>query len=557
MDVSPLPPLHVAALAGSAEGVQSVLAAGNEVDAPAEWDDRKKVTPLMLAASRGHTEIISLLLAAGAKVTAKDASGHEDGGQSAIHYAAAGGHFSVIELLRKAGAKVNASTRDGRTPLFEAIAAGQTSCALALLGLGADPNAGLPDQPLCLELALAAGAKDVVAELKRRKAKRIPPEMPSDLPLAVAVRHGSPAILRAFLRHGATKTFQKARWLEWAMMEAISESFGRPECAEQMLAQLLQAGADPNFSDEGEPALMSAVRGKGAAIGPLRLLLAAGARADVRDASGETPLMGAVQSFSPEKIQLLLEAGASVNLAVEGRTALDMALEEAPKMKYGEKILQQLRAAGAKTGAELRTAGVPAEDFVPKDEDDADFERPDFRAAAVDPAFLAQVSRLSEILGIAAAPMDHVPGGFTFAAGARDTCADLVTREQASFLAAGAFLFRSHRNHSGGADEVALFPTRRWQDVLFALETNGANEQIFPPDVVAWLENLERTCPFDLLGAGNDWLEGRFRQPVTNAKALAKQMYKFCPDIVDQGTGTVGKLAKDLEATQELFFWWD
>jgi hypothetical protein len=35
-------------------------------------------------------------------------------------------------------------------------------------------------------------------------------------------------------------------------------------------------------------------------------------------------------------------------------------------------------------------------------------------------------------------------------------------------------------------------------------------------------------------------------------------MYKFCPDIVDQGVGDVAALAETLrEPRPRLYFWWD
>jgi hypothetical protein len=34
-------------------------------------------------------------------------------------------------------------------------------------------------------------------------------------------------------------------------------------------------------------------------------------------------------------------------------------------------------------------------------------------------------------------------------------------------------------------------------------------------------------------------------------------MYDFCPDIVDQGIGSVELLAESLVEGDRLFFWWD
>jgi hypothetical protein len=67
---------------------------------------------------------------------------------------------------------------------------------------------------------------------------------------------------------------------------------------------------------------------------------------------------------------------------------------------------------------------------------------------------------------------------------------------------------------------------------------------------------MEKTQPFELTEAGFDFCAGRFTTPVKDAKALAKRMYEFCPDIVDQGVGDLPKL--EAELTKGMFFlWWD
>lgn len=43
----------------------------------------------------------------------------------------------------------------------------------------------------------------------------------------------------------------------------------------------------------------------------------------------------------------------------------------------------------------------------------------------------------------------------------------------------------------------------------------------------------------------------------TMAMELAEEHYGFCPDIVDQGTGTVGNLAGNLADSNIWYFWWD
>ena len=59
-------------------------------------------------------------------------------------------------------------------------------------------------------------------------------------------------------------------------------------------------------------------------------------------------------------------------------------------------------------------------------------------------------------------------------------------------------------------------------------------------------------------GRGHDEIDGRFLGKVKDPQRLARRMYRFCPDIVDQGVGTVAALAKSLkEDKPQLYFWWD
>lgn len=56
-----------------------------------------------------------------------------------------------------------------------------------------------------------------------------------------------------------------------------------------------------------------------------------------------------------------------------------------------------------------------------------------------------------------------------------------------------------------------------------------------------------------------DVLEYDLPAPVRreDAMALALEQYAFCPDIVDQGCGSVGYLADTLAKSTKWYFWWD
>jgi hypothetical protein len=60
-----------------------------------------------------------------------------------------------------------------------------------------------------------------------------------------------------------------------------------------------------------------------------------------------------------------------------------------------------------------------------------------------------------------------------------------------------------------------------------------------------------------LVGAGSDWIEAEFTRPPSDWKVFAAEVYEFCPDVVDQGTGSVPALAEEMKAQNAVYLWWD
>ena len=135
----------------------------------------------------------------------------------------------------------------------------------------------------------------------------------------------------------------------------------------------------------------------------------------------------------------------------------------------------------------------------------------------------------------------------------------LVAAAQDRFLAQGYYLFRvaQHFGINGHPDTLALYPSRDRYAILRLVGTNGANYDIGPDSIVAWLTALEREQPFVLTGIGFDWMSGRFTTALADPDGLAQRFNAFCPDIVTQGTGTVAALARELRRSGELYCWWD
>jgi hypothetical protein len=189
--------------------------------------------------------------------------------------------------------------------------------------------------------------------------------------------------------------------------------------------------------------------------------------------------------------------------------------------------------------------------------------RPDFSAAAQSAAFQQAIQDAAALLGSHPQPLrtesevELVAGGVEFDV-PEGKIEALLRKAHTDFLAKGFYLFRFQQNFkiNGRPDKVGLLPTADPYLVMATMETNGNNYNIGTDGVIAWMMELQQEQPFIVTGVGFDYMEGYFTGPVKDPETLAKRMYEFCPDIVDQGTNSVSALARELQ-NGKFYFWWD
>lgn len=123
----------------------------------------------------------------------------------------------------------------------------------------------------------------------------------------------------------------------------------------------------------------------------------------------------------------------------------------------------------------------------------------------------------------------------------------------------GCKVFVAQRNYGTGGrpDRIAVIKTADQYASLWAKETNGANYNIDTASVVRKLKDWDRSYGIEIIGADYDWVEVLFLALPPDVDAFAAEIYKFCPDSVEQGAGTVGALADQIRKEQGLVLWWD
>jgi uncharacterized protein len=306
-------PLMTASRSGNAEVVKALLARGANVNAV---ETNRGQTALMWAASQGHSQVTRVLIENGANIRHRS-----KGDFTALLFAARRGDAESVRSLVAAGADVNEKARDGTTALLVAVASGQESAALALLEIGANPNiadsngytplhaivwkasakVGLvkPNGSSTLVKALLAhGANPNVQFIKD------PPPLPGSYtyasglsgatPLWLAAKSADAGVMRALVTGGADlKMGNKGGITPLMVASGMSQSRGPGGASESELLEAVKAavelGADVDAVNE---AGQTAVHGAAAAgfNSIIQFLADSGAKLDVKDKRGQTPL---------------------------------------------------------------------------------------------------------------------------------------------------------------------------------------------------------------------------------------------------------------------------
>ena len=313
-------PLMTAARTGDVPTVKALLAYGADVKAKESW---KGQTPLMWAAADNHPDVITLLLKSGANLNERS-NGRVF---SPYLFAVRGGHIEAAHTLLDAGADVNETLPDGTSALTLAATNAHYELASFLLDYGADPNAdaqgwtalhqiawtrrpnygyNLPGPVVTgkmdsLELVkkLVAYGADVNAPQKKepRDGNRNMLNRVGATPFLLAAKAVDLPLMRALLAEGADPARPNVDGTTPLMVAAgvgiwaPGESPGTEEEAIAAVKMLLELGAGKvtDVDKNGYTAAHGAVH-RGGSVAILNLLVARGARLDLKNNKGWTPL---------------------------------------------------------------------------------------------------------------------------------------------------------------------------------------------------------------------------------------------------------------------------
>jgi hypothetical protein len=116
--------------------------------------------------------------------------------------------------------------------------------------------------------------------------------------------------------------------------------------------------------------------------------------------------------------------------------------------------------------------------------------------------------------------------------------------------------------HTGGSEErpgveLVIGPGTSSLDALRLARTDGVNHDLGTEAIVRQIRAWDSQYGVDVWHAEMDTAEFVLARAPQDALAFAKELYAFCPDIVDQGVESVEELARQLRKSRDVFLWWD
>jgi ankyrin repeat protein len=304
-----MPPLRKTAPDVGQQGIHSTFPKGG-------------MTALLFAARQGSDDAITAFARAKVDLNQKDPDGF-----TALIFAILNGHYNTAALLVEKGAGIDVTDSSGRTPLYTAV--DMNSFEYSFNRAPAKPS-GTMDAVDLVKFLLAHGANPNARLTDRVKPAKYdtagnPNLIAGATPLMKAVSTADVTLTKVLLAAGADPFIRNAQHsnlllvavgLNWRRLGGI----GPEPDAIETVKLLLDAGLDINsYNDLGQTVMHAvAMRGRGGqeegpntveSLDLIKYLKSKGARLDVKDKAGRTPLDVAIDTKNTAAAGLFRELG--------------------------------------------------------------------------------------------------------------------------------------------------------------------------------------------------------------------------------------------------------
>ncbi len=110
--------------------------------------------------------------------------------------------------------------------------------------------------------------------------------------------------------------------------------------------------------------------------------------------------------------------------------------------------------------------------------------------------------------------------------------------------------------HDGNA-EVVVGKGESQFDILRLARADACNCGMDTEDLAKKLQSWHHSYGINIFHAETDIIEFTLDTIPVDMRVFANEVYEFCPDIVDQGIGSVEALERAIEDHKHVYLWWD
>ncbi|WP_369695319.1 ankyrin repeat domain-containing protein [Gracilinema caldarium] len=273
-------PLFFAVKNNAPQTIRSLLAAGSNIQSR----DKLGNTALHAAVRWNAIACVPVLIQAGLDPNIQNLSG-----DTALHQAVRLGMGAIVTSLIQAKANLDLRNNQGNTPLFEAITSGVPASVELLLEAGSDPMARNLNGDTPLHIAVASNQKEICNLLLTRGSAIHAQNAAGKTPFQLAMA-GSSDIVNTLLTKDRL---------------SLSDDYGRSPLHIAILA--------------------------GAPVGIIKTIMELGARLNIIDSQGKTPLRLAVEVEAWDTARYLIDSGSDIFIkASDGESPADLAITKGP-----------------------------------------------------------------------------------------------------------------------------------------------------------------------------------------------------------------------------------
>jgi Domain of unknown function (DUF4253) len=132
---------------------------------------------------------------------------------------------------------------------------------------------------------------------------------------------------------------------------------------------------------------------------------------------------------------------------------------------------------------------------------------------------------------------------------------EIVNELKPKFKKKGYLVF--YIEDENGTQLICIIKGNDELDILRYRKTNGANYNLESKDVIQKISEWQTKYGVAILGCSQDYVDIRFETLPQNMDDFTNEVYKFCPDSVDQGVGDVKSLKEYIISQKGIWLWWD